>query len=85
MVCEKCNATLTSRETSFGKCTYCLVKGYKFALGMRAGEIKALEKKVELLRHKMDNANMIIEAKNRMIANLEMELDSVDEDVIYQP
>lgn len=33
MVCSKCNATLTSRETPYGKCTTCIVRSYKFALG----------------------------------------------------
>lgn len=82
MTCSKCEAVMTQKEVAVGKgkCIFCLIKGYKFAMGRQMAETEKALKEVERLRKKLDNANLIIESRNRKIKRLEAELEEYEEE-----
>jgi DNA-directed RNA polymerase subunit M/transcription elongation factor TFIIS len=72
MICQKCGTVLQPREaaTGKGKCVFCIIKSYRFAIGMRVAENKKLEKTIAERDQKIADLRSIVEAKNAKIDRL---------------
>ena len=72
MVCIKCGTTLSGREMRTGKekCVFCLIKGYKFAIGKQMAQTAKVQKELDDANVKIGDLRVIVKALHRKIDRL---------------